>query len=150
MVSILGAKMLPKMVQKHDKTRNGFWNEFWMDCGSILALFWEPWGAHGLHFWSQNHTFGKDGHQNGAPKFPGTSLLAPWRAKGMPKCSQGLQRLSFFTILVPQGPFSIKIEHMCMQSLSYPGLRFLGFSVLKSADPPGVERVGSKACDYGL
>ena len=87
--------MPPKMVQKHDKKPNGIWNEFWMDFGTILAPFWEPWGAPGLHFWSQNRTFGKDGHQNGAPwgllgsKWSQNGAqMAAWAQKGakmMPK-----------------------------------------------------------------
>ena len=97
--------MLPKMVQKHDKKPNGSWNEFWMDFGTILAPFWEAWGAHGLHFWCQNRTFLKDPHQNWAQKLSKTSLLAPWRPKGMPKCPQGPQRPSFLRILVPPRDF---------------------------------------------
>ncbi len=75
------AKMLPKMVQKHDKKPNGISNEFWMDFGTILALFWVPWGVPGLHFWSQNRTLGKDGHQNGAP----------WGLLGSKWCQNGTQ-----------------------------------------------------------
>ena len=104
--------MFPKMVQKHDKKPNGIWNEFWMDFGAILAPFWEPWGGHGLRFWCQNRTFGKHPHQNGAQKLPGTTLLAPWRPKGMPKYPQGTQRPSFLKILVPRRDFFQKIKPM--------------------------------------
>ena len=79
-----------------------FWNHFWIDFGAMLEPFWEPWDVHGSPFWCKNRTLAKDPCQNGGPKPPGASLLAPWSPQGLPKCPQDPQKTDFLRILVPR------------------------------------------------
>ena len=78
--------------------------------GPILVSFWFHFGSlgvHGLPFWCQNRTPLKDGHQNGAQKLPGTSLLALWSPQGLPKCPQDLMFGDFGN---PKDDFLRKLE----------------------------------------